>query len=182
MSTKSYFEVLGVGRAFHLDERELEARYLSLSKQLHPDRHARATPHERLVAVTRTTELNDAYRVLKQPVKRAEYLLKLEGIDVADEKSASVKPDPALLMDMMERNEALAEARAAADAAQVRQIAADVERERARALAAVDAGFHGYDCGDRSTLPAIAQALIALRYHARLLEQIEAVAERSEAR
>src|SRR6185436_14571265 len=116
---RDFFEVLGVARKYHLVTEALEQRYKELSKQVHPDRFAKAPPRERLQAVQKTTELNDAWRVLRDPVKRAEYILKLEGLDVADEKSSSVKADPALLMDMMEKNEQLHEARAAGAAATI---------------------------------------------------------------
>src|ERR1700689_565837 len=105
--SRDFFEVLGVPRKYHQPTAELEQRYLALSKQLHPDRFAKAPPRERLSAVQKTTELNDAWRVLRDPVKRAEYLLKLDGLDVADEKSQSVKAAPSLLMEMMELNEQL---------------------------------------------------------------------------
>jgi molecular chaperone HscB len=171
---RDFFEVLGVPRKYHLAKPDLEARYHALSKQLHPDRFARATPRERLNAVQQTTDLNDAWRVLRDPVKRAEYLLKLEGLDVADEKSASVKADPALLMEMMEKNEQLAEARAAQDARRIVALEEEVRAAEVAALADVHEGFTLYDHDDRSSLPAIAKALVALRYHARFLEQIEA--------
>src|SRR6516225_12473093 len=106
--SRDYFDVLGVKRAYHLDPAELEARYLALSRQTHPDRFAKALPRERLEAVVRNTELNDAYKVLKHDIKRAEYLLKLEGIDVGEEKpqattgaTKQLVVDPHLLMEVM---------------------------------------------------------------------------------
>jgi molecular chaperone HscB len=171
---RDHFEVLGVPRRYHLRAAELEERFYARSRALHPDRFAKAPPRERLAAVASTTELNDAYRVLKDDIRRAEYLLRLEGIDIADEKSSSVKADPALLMDMMELNEQLAEARAAGDHAAVAALAREVRARRAAALALVDEKFTAWEDGERTGLTAIAQALIALRYHARLLEQVEA--------
>ena len=170
---RDYFDVLGVQRKFHFSDGELEAKFLELSKKLHPDRFARAAAHERVAALAKSTELNDAYKVLKDRVKRAEYLLKLEGLDVADEKSQSVKADPALLAEMMERNEALHDARAAGDDAAMGVLKVRTAAERAEALEAVDAAFDRYDAGDRSVLPQIAQSLVALRYHARFLDQLE---------
>src|SRR6185503_11274034 len=171
--SKTFFDVLGVPRAFHLDAQALEAQLRALSKQFHPDRFAQAAPHERMVALSRTTELNDAYRVLKDPVKRAEYLLKLEGLDVADERN-SVKVSPQLLAEVLERNEQLAEARMESDRAKVEALAAEVRAGREEALGIIDAGFRLYEAGDKSKLGEIAQALVALRYHARFLEQVEA--------
>jgi molecular chaperone HscB len=178
---RDHFDVLGVRRAFHLSAEELESRFLALSKQLHPDRFAKAGPRERMLALSRTTELNDAYRVLKNEIRRAEYLLKLEGLDIAEERPSStargdgrVQAEPALLMEMMELNEQLAEARADDDAARVRALAGEVAERRAEALRTVDAGFSAYESGERAALNRIAQALISMRYHARFLEQVEA--------
>jgi molecular chaperone HscB len=171
---RDFFEVLGVPRKYHLPQEELEARYKELSKQVHPDRFAKAPPRERLQAVQKTTELNDAWRVLRDPVKRAEYLLKLEGLDVADEKSASVKADPGLLMEMLEKNEQLHEAKALGDTARIVALEEEVRLARVNALEDVHEGFTIYDNGDRSSLTPIAQALVALRYHDRFLALVEA--------
>jgi len=174
------FDVLGIARVFHLRSDELEKKYLELSRQFHPDKFAKAPAHERLQAVQRTTELNDAYKILRDPVRRAEYLLKLNGIDVADEKGASVKASPVLLGEMMELNEQLADART--DDKVVRQLEEAVKERRADAMRAVEEGFRFIDAGDKSALPDVAQALIAMRYHARFLEQVEAIESGDDAR
>ncbi len=178
--TRDLFAVLGVKRAYHLDAAELEERYLALSKQTHPDRFAKALPRERLEAVVRNTELNDAYKILKHDIKRAEYLLKLEGIDVGEEKPQSTTGatkqlvvDPRLLMEVMELREGLAEARGDGDDDKVAEMTADVKQRRAEALAIVDRGFAAYEKGDRSQLDAIARALVALRYYQRFMDEVE---------
>lgn len=175
-----HFEVLGVPRKYHLDAAELETKYLALQKETHPDRFAKALPRERLEAVVRNTELNDAYKVLKNDVKRAEYLLKLEGIDLGEEKPQSTTGatkqlvvDPRLLMEVMELREGLAEAKAGEDAAKVRELTADVEKRQRQAMHIVDDGFRAYDEGDRSKLDAIARALVALRYYGRFMDEVE---------
>src|SRR5258708_7817158 len=126
---RTFFDVLGIERRFHLDGAALERRYLELSKQHHPDRHAKAEARQRTQALLATTELNDAYRVLKNDVKRAEYLLKLEGIDVAEEKP-SREVDPGLLGEVMELREGLAEARMDGDAAKVSELERDVRARK----------------------------------------------------
>ena len=166
---KTHFDTLGVAQGFHIAPAELEKRFLELTRQHHPDKFAKAAPRERLESVQRTTALNDAYRVLKDPVKRAEYLLKLEGFDVADEKG-SVKAAPELLGDMMERNEALAEARAEGDAARVEAIAGEVRTLSDETMRGIEEKFRAVPV----PYAEIAQLLISLRYYARLLEQVEA--------
>ena len=177
---RDYFQVFGLPRAWHLDSAALEERYLLLQKETHPDRFAKALPRERLEAVVRNTELNDAYKVLKQDIKRAEYLLKLDGIDVGEEKpqaatgaTKTLVVDPRLLMEVMELREGLAEARSDGDGKKVAEMTADVKQRHAAAMHIVDQGFAAYEKGDRAQLDAIARALVAIRYYGRFLDEAE---------
>jgi curved DNA-binding protein CbpA len=70
-----YFEVFGLDRKLCLDLDDLQRRFYSLSRELHPDRYTRATPAERTRALEASAVLNDAYRTLRDPVARAGYLL-----------------------------------------------------------------------------------------------------------
>jgi molecular chaperone HscB len=175
---RNHFEVMGLQAAYHLSLPDLERRYHALSKELHPDRHAQKTPRERLVALERTTELNLAYKVLKDDVKRAEYLLRLSGIEVAEERPSSemtderTRVDPAFLMQIMELREELAEAKAAGDGARVKSLADQVRGRAAESQQGIDQAFRGLEAGDDSRLRAIAQALIALRYYGRFLDEV----------
>jgi molecular chaperone HscB len=175
-----HFEVLGIPRAYHLDAADLEARYHALQKETHPDRFAKALPRERMEAVVRNTELNDAYKVLKNDIKRAEYILKLEGVDIGEEKPQSTTGatkqlvvDPKLLMEIMELREGLAEARSDDDEAKVGQLTKDVVGRRATAMKIVDEGFKAYETGNKKVLDGIARALVSLRYYARFMEEVE---------
>ncbi|HEY2747894.1 MAG TPA: Fe-S protein assembly co-chaperone HscB [Polyangia bacterium] len=178
--SRDHFEVLGLPRKFHVDAADLENRYLALQKETHPDRFAKALPRERMEAVVRNTELNDAYKVLKVAVKRAEYLLKLEGVDIGEEKPQSTTGatkqlvvDPKLLIEVMTLREALADARGEDDEGKVAELTKDVEGRRAAAMKIVDDGFRVYDAGDKSKLDAIARALVSLRYYGRFMDEVE---------
>ena len=70
-----YFGFLGVPRKLNLDAADLERRFRSLSRQFHPDYFYNATPVERRASLERSSCLNDAYRTLRQPGARIEYLL-----------------------------------------------------------------------------------------------------------
>jgi molecular chaperone HscB len=74
-----YFAFLGVPRKLNLDAADLEQRFRTLSRQFHPDYFYNATPAERRASLERSSYLNDAYRTLKSPIARVEYLLGLEG-------------------------------------------------------------------------------------------------------
>ena len=75
-----YFAFLGVPRKLQLDPADLERRFRELSRQFHPDYFYNATAGERRASLERSSYLNDAYRALKNPVTRLEYLLRVEGV------------------------------------------------------------------------------------------------------
>ena len=75
-----FFSFLGLPRKLRIDMADLEQRYRALSRQFHPDYFYNAPPAERRGALEKSSYLNDAYRTLKNPVARIEYLLKLEGV------------------------------------------------------------------------------------------------------
>jgi len=103
-----YFEFLGLPRNLAIDAGDLEKRFYALSRQLHPDLHSRKSPAERQQAEESTAVLNDAYRTLRDPITRAEYLLKLEGFDIGEQTTKDVPPE--LLEEVFELNMALEEA------------------------------------------------------------------------
>jgi molecular chaperone HscB len=106
-----YFEFLGLPRKLQIDPGELERRFRSLSRQFHPDFFHNATPAERRASLERSSYLNDAYRTLKQPVGRIEYLLQLEGVAARTPQEQSKQVPPALLEEVFALNEELDEIR-----------------------------------------------------------------------
>lgn len=103
-----YFAFFGLPRRLNINLKDLEKRFYSLSRMLHPDNFYRSSDVERQFSLDKSAELNDAYRTLKDPVLRAEYLLSLEG-----QKTGSRQPPPELLEEVFEMNELLAEQKAA---------------------------------------------------------------------
>jgi molecular chaperone HscB len=108
-----YFSFLGVPRKLNLDVDDLERRFRALSRQFHPDYFYNATPAERRASLERSSYLNDAYRTLRQPVPRLEYLLSLEGMDRRRMERTDAAADPghqvppALLEEVFALNEEL---------------------------------------------------------------------------
>src|SRR5437762_7856171 len=74
-----FFSFLGLPRKLRIDMSDLEQRYRALSRQFHPDYFYNAPPAERRASLERSSYLNDAYRTLRHPAARIEYLLKIEG-------------------------------------------------------------------------------------------------------
>ncbi len=81
-----FFSFFGLPRRLELEEAELEREFYALSRKLHPDVYSRASAREQAWSLEKTSQLNDAYRTLKDPISRTEYLLMLEGIQL-DEQS-----------------------------------------------------------------------------------------------
>jgi molecular chaperone HscB len=106
-----YFAVFGLLRRLALDVKALERSYYRLSREVHPDRFAQAPAEKQQWSLEQTSLLNDAYRVLKQPISRTEYLLRLEGVELADEQTPAKVPAD-LLEEVFELNMQLEEMRA----------------------------------------------------------------------
>src|SRR5438046_4140229 len=106
-----YFAIFGVPRKLWIEMSELEPRVLPLSWKLHPDNFVNASEQERELSLERSSELNDAYRTLREPVARVEYLLAIEGERKEGEKKQQALPE--LLEEVFELNESLDELREA---------------------------------------------------------------------
>ena len=165
---RDHFARFGLARAWRIDRDALEAAYLQRAAAVHPDRFVGASSAEQRAAMEASTALNEGYRVLRDPVRRAEYLCKLGGIDLDHTGGPGGAPhmDQAFLMEMIERREAVAEARAAG-AAKLDALRDEVEGE---ADELIDAAADALEIGDTSRA---ARELVARRYLQRLLDEIE---------
>ena len=103
----NYFELFNLPESFDVDLSTLPQTYQQLQRLTHPDRFASGSEQEKLVAIQKNAQVNDAYSVLKSPLSRAEYLLSLRGIDLQHEQQ-TIK-DTAFLMQQMEWREELSE-------------------------------------------------------------------------
>ncbi|MEM9455924.1 MAG: Fe-S protein assembly co-chaperone HscB [Myxococcota bacterium] len=167
-----HFARLGLPRLHAIDRDALEDAYLRLAQQSHPDRFVGASPGEQRAAMERSAALNEGYRVLREPVRRAEYLCKLGGIDVdsSEPKVGAPAMSQAFLVEMIERREEVASAQAAGASA-LDDLRARVEDELEDVFdAAVQA--LGED-----RIPEAARSLVERRYLQRLIDEIEQAAE-----
>jgi molecular chaperone HscB len=106
-----YFAMFEMPRKLWIEMGALEQKFLQLSWKLHPDNFVNATPEEREISLKRSSELNDAYRTLRDPVARVEYLLAIEGARKDGETRQQAPPE--LLEEVFELNESLDELREA---------------------------------------------------------------------
>jgi molecular chaperone HscB len=106
-----YFSLFGLPRKLWIEMSTLEKKFLELSWKLHPDKFVNASAAEQEFSLKRSSDLNDAYRVLRDPVARVEYLLELEGMRKEGEHKQQAPPE--LLEEVFELNESLDELREA---------------------------------------------------------------------
>lgn len=106
-----YFTFFGLERRLRVDPQDLERRFRELSRKFHPDYYYNAPATERLASLERASYLNDAYRVLKSPASRVEYLLSVEGLPPARDQDGHAKVPAALLEEVFALNEELDEIR-----------------------------------------------------------------------
>ena len=169
-----YFELFGIARGLDVDEASLQHKFYELSRQYHPDKFAGASPEQQQDALDATAQINDAWRVFRDPVKRAEYLLKLEGFDIGEQRSKDVPPE--LLEEVFELNMMLEELREGDESTRPR-----LEEERTRFLEMLETAnsdlkteFRRYDqARDRSVLSAIRGILNRRRYIQNLANEVE---------
>jgi molecular chaperone HscB len=109
-----HFRFFGLPRKLWMDMSALEQRFHQLSWKLHPDNFVRSSEREREISLDRSSQLNDAYRTLRDPVRRVEYLLAIEG--ARKEGQTKQQAPPELLQEVFELNESLDELRASRQA------------------------------------------------------------------
>jgi molecular chaperone HscB len=86
-----YFTFFGLGRKLNLDVPTLEKDFYELTRKLHPDLNARAGTQEQQWSLEQSSLLNDAYRTLRDPIKRTQYLLKLEGVELEEQSKSATE-------------------------------------------------------------------------------------------
>ncbi len=188
-----YFSVFGLEPRLHLDLDILEREFHRLSRKLHPDRFARAGENEKQWSLADTALLNDAYRTLKDPLRRTQYLLKLHGAEIGEEHAGRdpqkdakdpVRVLPDLLEEVFDLNMQLEELRTERKAgAADPQLTVALEAARSKfegLLKVVDDDLHAqwrvWDAGSESERRAAQNRMVALldqrRYLSHLLRDV----------
>jgi len=146
-----YFAMLELPRKLWIAMAVLEQKFLQLSWKLHPDNFVNASPEEKEISLRRSSELNDAYRTLRDPVARVEYLLAIEGARKEGQNKQQAPPE--LLEEVFELNESLDDLREAkasgGDTATLKHRLEAVEKNFEQKLTEVDgrlqAAAHEWD-------------------------------------
>ncbi len=176
MSHLDPFELLGTPRRFDVDVSSLEKTHRELSRALHPDKFAQATASERRAALEKAASVNEAWRTLRDPIRRAEALFRLADVPVGEDKEP--KASPAFLMEVLEQREELAEARAKKDLARVTKIGEAMKKKAAGAEEKLREGFA--HAPDRAAAEKLLPLLGELRFYRRFLDEVSAIEEENE--
>jgi molecular chaperone HscB len=161
------FATLGIAPRFDVDLGAVERAHRELSRTLHPDRFVGAGQRERTIALAKAVEVNEAWRIVRDPIRRAEALLRLEGVVLSE--GAQPKQDAEFLMEMLEQREALSDAKRERNLTAVRRMAGSIEtrvRDVERALS------EGFARGEKEALVA---KLGELRFYRRFLDEVSAI-------
>jgi len=129
--SRNHFELFGLPARYRVDESALDAAYRKLQLEVHHDRFARGMDAEKRMALQSSARVNEAYRALKDPVQRAQYLLGMKGVDAVAETDTNLPME--FLERQLERREAASEAIAAGDLRTLSSLR-DTVRDEAREI------------------------------------------------
>lgn len=163
------FTLLGAPRKYDLDLAALEKTHRDLSRELHPDKFASAGASERKAALEKAADVNEAWRIVRDPIRRAEALFALAGIVVSEgNETATISVAPKFLMEMMEAREELACAREEKNMDKVRSLAEGI-RDRYEETQAKLA--EGLVTAPRSVVSRLGE----MRFYKRFLDEVDAI-------
>ena len=166
------FATLGLPRQYDVDLAAVEKTHRELSRALHPDKYAGAGASERRESLERAVAVNEAFRAVRDPVRRAEALFTLAGIPVGE--NVEPKSEASFLMEMLDQREALEEAKDSRDATHIHALVALVE---ARARETEDDLGRGFRDSSTESLGELVKKLGNLRFFRRFLEEASALEE-----
>lgn len=162
---QDFFELFGLEPRFAVDLDRLEQAYLEMQGRVHPDRFAHLSDAEKRLSMQWATRANEAFRTLKSPLARGQYLLELKGVDPAFETNTAMSAE--FLMEQMEWREALEEAREAADEDVLDDLARRIRRDTKGLVEQLEAEFDA--AGD---LDAAADTVRRLKFLEKLQHEI----------
>lgn len=179
---QTHFDTFGIAVSLSPDVKALEQTYRALSLRLHPDRLGTASPQERRLSAEQSVALNEGLKILRDPIRRTFYVLALEGVDLEREEGGHRGAiDPAFLEEILERREALSDAREANDLASAQSQGQEIQRARDASLSEAQAALEARRANpsDAAALTTATGALARVRYYVRFLEEVAAMEEES---
>ncbi len=171
---QDHFVLFDLPRCHGIDASELERRFREVQSQVHPDKHAQQGDAQKRLAMQWATQANEAFQTLKNPLKRAQYLLQLAGHDAQVENNTAMPAD--FLMEQMELREQVGDARAAGNEAVL-----DGLRSRLKSGMATQYESLGRVLDEQKDYPFAAGIVRQLMFQEKLLQEIDDAIEAIEA-
>lgn len=134
---ENHFDLFQMPARFAIDVAQLDAAYREMQSRVHPDKFAAGSDAEKRVAMQWATRANEAYKTLKNPLRRAAYLCEMHGVDLGVESNTAMPP--AFLMQQMEWREALEDARSERDMTQLEALEHSLNEVRREIIARIGA-------------------------------------------
>jgi molecular chaperone HscB len=160
----SYFDMLGLdSSSYQIDASELEKKYKDILKQVHPDKHAQASPEEKRKVAEQAVTINQAFSILKSPLKRALYMLQRKGISAGKEDSKT-ETDFAILTEAMNLREELESTEKSALAPLRKRLTNNIEELQRELASAI---------GDANQIDSAVKAAVRMRYLEKVLEELD---------
>lgn len=166
----SYFDLLGLERTFAQDDARLAGAFRAISRKIHPDRFAQGTTDTRLLATRLSAAVNHAYEVLKNPVRRAGYLLELAG---GPDGSETRDVPGNLLAEVMIWRESMEEATSAGNRNALIEIRNSVLTCQQQTMDQLKAGADSLDQADDTAKSKFRQLLNSIKYFDNLLDELD---------
>ncbi len=173
-ANSTYFEIFGLPESFDVHQNDLDEAYHTVQAQIHPDRFASEGALQKRIATQWSTRVNDAYQTLKDPLKRAIYLLHLRGIELGEEQGGGGFPAD-FLMQQIAWRERIEAASTACNDSELDSILNELEAQQ-------DVGINTFaQCFDANENAKAADTAHELMFLDRLVEQVQSALHSIEA-
>jgi len=166
----NYFELFQLPIKLPIDSGQLTVKYQQLQRQYHPDNFAQATDNEKVSIIQKSAMINDGYQTLKNPIKAAEYLLSLQGFDVATEQN--IIHDADFLMEQFSLREKLDDIENQNNVELLDDFHSEISQRKKQVYQQL------LDYISQQNWQAALNQIYKIRYLARLIEQIEKLQEK----
>ena len=166
----NYFELFQLPIQLPIDNGQLTTNYQQLQRQYHPDNFAQATDNEKVAIIQKSAMINDGYQTLKNPLKAAEYLLSLQGVDVATEQN--IIHDADFLMEQFSLREKLDDIESQNNVDLLDDFHSEITQRKKNVYQQL------MDYISQQDWQSAVNQIYKIRYLARLIEQIEKLQEK----
>jgi len=175
MNSNTYYHLLGLEVDYEIDKKLLTANYRKLQRSIHPDNYANQSDRDKRLSVQKSSQINDAFQTLKDPLRRAIYQLSLLGVTLQDNATTS---DAAFLMEQMESREQLEKVKTADNPdIEIEKLLQSVNQKINVEIAVLTRLFKTASESDEQSITAVKNAILKLQFHTKLRSECELIEE-----